>query len=395
CSEVCVEFVAVLDALRRHYLFLYNLLQFLGFSWTVSLLTANLILHGEGALYSAFSSCAAVLYVCQMLAVLEVINAAVGLVKTPVFPAMIQARLSRCVMGRNVVLFVVFGSLPEMQERSVVFWVFYLWSISEVFRLAFPVLSLTAKFRILIWLRHALLYPLTTLTEVPSPSLLLRFQPHHDATGTQPCPCATGTQPCPCFSSSSNTTAPLVPAPPHASSSIPAPAPPVPALLLFLQFQPHHSASGSSPTTVPPVPSPALLLWFHRCPCSSGSSSAPVPPVTATPRCLWFQPRPCSSGSTAAPAPLVPAPPRHLCFQHCPGAVSAVAVLQSLPLFDQSRLFSVPLPEAVGFSVSFSFSLRLYLLLMFFGETENDFHFISCLCSAKSKCYTYCVLLVY
>lgn len=44
------------------------------------------------ALCGAFRSCAAVLYVCQMLAVLEVINAAVGLVKTPVFPAMIQAR---------------------------------------------------------------------------------------------------------------------------------------------------------------------------------------------------------------------------------------------------------------------------------------------------------------
>ncbi|KAI5607808.1 very-long-chain (3R)-3-hydroxyacyl-CoA dehydratase [Silurus asotus] len=94
----------------------------------------------SAALYNAFSTCAPVLYGCQMLAVLEV-------------------------MGRNVILFVVFGSLPEMQERSVVFWVFYLWSISEVFRLAFPVLKLDAKFRMLICLRHALLYPLTTLTE--------------------------------------------------------------------------------------------------------------------------------------------------------------------------------------------------------------------------------------
>ncbi|XP_060797864.1 very-long-chain (3R)-3-hydroxyacyl-CoA dehydratase-like isoform X1 [Neoarius graeffei] len=208
------EQCSVLDALRRHYLFMYNLLQFLGFSWTFSLLTANLILHGQGAVYSAFSSCATVLYGCQMLAVLEVINAAVGLIKTPVIPAMIQ------VMGRNVVLFVVFGSLQEMQERSVVFWVFYLWSISEVFRLAFPVLSLDAKFGMLIWLRHTLLYPLTTLTE-------------------------------------------------------------------------------------------------------------------------------------------------------------AVAVLQSLPLFDQTRLFSVPLPEAVGFSVSFSFSLRLYLLLMFFGFFINIRHLVN------------------
>ncbi|KAF7703552.1 very-long-chain (3R)-3-hydroxyacyl-CoA dehydratase-like [Silurus meridionalis] len=204
---------SVLGALRRHYLFIYSLLEFLGFSWTFSLLTANLILYGQAALYNAFSTCAPVLYGCQMLAVLEVINAAVGLVRTPVFPAMIQ------VMGRNVILFVVFGSLPEMQERSVVFWVFYLWSISEVFRLAFPVLKLDAKFRMLICLRHALLYPLTTLTE-------------------------------------------------------------------------------------------------------------------------------------------------------------AVAVLQSLPLFDQSRLFSVPLPEAVGFSISFSFSLRLYLLLMFFGFFINIRHLV-------------------
>ncbi|KAI5101909.1 very-long-chain (3R)-3-hydroxyacyl-CoA dehydratase [Silurus meridionalis] len=100
---------SVLGALRRHYLFIYSLLEFLGFSWTFSLLTANLILYGQAALYNAFSTCAPVLYGCQMLAVLEV-------------------------MGRNVILFVVFGSLPEMQERSVVFWVFYLWSISEVFR---------------------------------------------------------------------------------------------------------------------------------------------------------------------------------------------------------------------------------------------------------------------
>lgn len=40
------------------------------------------------------------------------------------------------VAGRNVILFVVFGSLDEMQNKPVVFLVFYLWSTIEIFRLA-------------------------------------------------------------------------------------------------------------------------------------------------------------------------------------------------------------------------------------------------------------------
>uniref|UniRef100_A0A4W4DS07 Very-long-chain (3R)-3-hydroxyacyl-CoA dehydratase n=1 Tax=Electrophorus electricus TaxID=8005 RepID=A0A4W4DS07_ELEEL len=204
--KVCVAFTLVLDVLRQCYLFLYNLLQFLGFSWTLSRLTADLIL--QGALNSAFGSCAAVLYSCQMLAALEVMNATLGLVKTPVFPTLIQ------VAGRNLILFVVFGSLPDMQGRSVVFCVFYLWSAMDMFRyLAHAVVSIGMERRTLTWLQNAvwvLLYPLTAVAE-------------------------------------------------------------------------------------------------------------------------------------------------------------AAAVLQSLPVFDKSGLFSIPLPEAVGFSISFSFSLRLYLVLMLFG----------------------------
>lgn len=48
------------------------------------------------------------------------------------------------VAGRNVILFVIFGSLEEMQNKPVVFFVFYLWSTIEIFRSAldhFPPLS--------------------------------------------------------------------------------------------------------------------------------------------------------------------------------------------------------------------------------------------------------------
>lgn len=46
----------------------------------------------------------------------------------------------------------------------------------------------------------------------------------------------------------------------------------------------------------------------------------------------------------------------------------AVAVIQSIPIFDETKLFSIPLPKAVGTSISFSYFLHIYLVLMFLGE---------------------------
>lgn len=50
------------------------------------------------------------------------------------------------VAGRNVILFVIFGSLEDMQNKPVVFFVFYLWSTIEIFRSArIPVLPRSAE----------------------------------------------------------------------------------------------------------------------------------------------------------------------------------------------------------------------------------------------------------
>uniref|UniRef100_A0A8C7YEE4 Very-long-chain (3R)-3-hydroxyacyl-CoA dehydratase n=1 Tax=Oryzias sinensis TaxID=183150 RepID=A0A8C7YEE4_9TELE len=42
----------------------------------------------------------------------------------------------------------------------------------------------------------------------------------------------------------------------------------------------------------------------------------------------------------------------------------AVAVIQSLPIFDDTRLFSLPLPGFRGRSLSFSYTLQVYLVLI-------------------------------
>ncbi|XP_043997593.1 very-long-chain (3R)-3-hydroxyacyl-CoA dehydratase-like isoform X1 [Gambusia affinis] len=201
--------------LKKGYLFMYNLVQFLGFSWIFVNMTVRLFILGQDSFYDTFHTTADMMYFCQMMAVLEVVNPLLGLVKTGFFPAMIQ------VAGRNVILFVVFGCLDEMQNKAVVFFVFYLWSSIEIFRYPFYMLAcIGTDWKLLTWLRYSLwipLYPLGVVAE-------------------------------------------------------------------------------------------------------------------------------------------------------------AVAVIQSLPIFDETRLFSVPLPSALGHSLSFSYTLQLYLVLMFLGLFINFRH---------------------
>lgn len=201
--------------LKKGYLFMYNLVQFLGFSWIFVNMTVRLFILGQDSFYDTFHTTADMMYFCQMMAVAEVINPALGLVRSGVIPAMIQ------VAGRNVILFVIFGSLEEMQNRPVVFFVFYLWSSIEIFRYPFYMLAcIDTEWKLLTWMRYTIwmpLYPLGVLAE-------------------------------------------------------------------------------------------------------------------------------------------------------------AVAVIQSLPIFDESRLYSIPLPKALGNSFSFSYTLQLYLVLMFLGLFINFRH---------------------
>lgn len=152
--------------LKKGYLFMYNLVQFLGFSWIFVNMTVRLFILGQDSFYDTFHTIADVMYFCQMLAIIEVINPALGLVKSGVIPAFIQ------VMGRNVILFVIFGSLEEMQNKPVVFFVFYLWSAIEIFRYPFYMLAcIDTEWKVLTWLRYTIwmpLYPLGVLAEAVS-----------------------------------------------------------------------------------------------------------------------------------------------------------------------------------------------------------------------------------
>uniref|UniRef100_A0A673YL46 Very-long-chain (3R)-3-hydroxyacyl-CoA dehydratase n=1 Tax=Salmo trutta TaxID=8032 RepID=A0A673YL46_SALTR len=149
--------------LKKGFLFTYNLVQFLGFSWIFVNMTIRLFILGQDSLYDTFYTISDVMFFCQILASVEVLNAMFGVVKAAVVPAFIQ------VVGRNFILFIILGSLQEMHNKPVVFFVFYLWSSIEIFRYPFYMLGcIDTEWKTITWLRYTIwipLYPLGVLAE--------------------------------------------------------------------------------------------------------------------------------------------------------------------------------------------------------------------------------------
>ncbi|KAG5273527.1 hypothetical protein AALO_G00152360 [Alosa alosa] len=112
-----------------------------------------------------------------LLAVLEVMNPAVGLVKTGIVPPMIQ------VFGRNFILFIILGSLDDMQNKPVVFFVFYLWSSIEIVRYPFYMLAcIDTKWKLLTWLRYTIWIPLYPLGVIAEAVAVIQSMPIFDET---------------------------------------------------------------------------------------------------------------------------------------------------------------------------------------------------------------------
>ncbi|XP_061036169.1 very-long-chain (3R)-3-hydroxyacyl-CoA dehydratase 3 [Eubalaena glacialis] len=155
-----------LASLKKGYLFMYNLVQFLGFSWIFVNMTVRFLILGKESCYDTFHTVADMMYFCQMLAVVEAINAAIGVTKSSVIPSLFQ------LLGRNFILFIVFGTMEEMQNKAVVFFVFYVWSTAEILRYPFYMLScIDMDWKVLTWLRYTMwipLYPLGCLAEAVS-----------------------------------------------------------------------------------------------------------------------------------------------------------------------------------------------------------------------------------
>ncbi|XP_012674182.1 very-long-chain (3R)-3-hydroxyacyl-CoA dehydratase [Clupea harengus] len=176
--------------LKKGYLFMYNLVQFLGFSWIFVNMTVRLFILGQDSFYDTFHTIADMMYFCQILAVLEVVNPALGLVNSGIVPPLIQ------VFGRNFVLFIILGALEDMHNKPVVFFIFYLWSSIEIFRYPFYMLAcIDTKWALLTWLRYTIWMPLYPLGVISEAVAVIQAMPVFDETKilSVPLPAALGT----------------------------------------------------------------------------------------------------------------------------------------------------------------------------------------------------------
>ncbi|XP_028305438.1 very-long-chain (3R)-3-hydroxyacyl-CoA dehydratase [Gouania willdenowi] len=164
-------------SLKTGYLFVYNLVQFVGFSWLFVNMTVRVCYFGEVFLHNTYVELSDVMSSCQILATLEVLHGAFGVVRTSVVSTLVQ------VEGRSFILFVIFGILPEMQHKPVVFFVFYLWSAVEIFRYPFYMLAcLNKEWKALTWLRYSVWIPLGPLAFLAESAAVVESMPLFDVT---------------------------------------------------------------------------------------------------------------------------------------------------------------------------------------------------------------------
>ncbi|XP_078070407.1 very-long-chain (3R)-3-hydroxyacyl-CoA dehydratase 4 isoform X2 [Mustelus asterias] len=144
--------------LKILYLFTYNLIQFCGYSWISTNITARFLTFGKDSLVDTYHSIGAVMGLCQLLSILELIHILTGIEQSPFLPRFLQ------VTERNIILFVVITSQEEMQSKHVVWALFSLWSTLDVIKYPYRMLSVIGSdLHILSWIQHCVWMPLSPL----------------------------------------------------------------------------------------------------------------------------------------------------------------------------------------------------------------------------------------
>lgn len=144
------------EGLSKSYLVLYNCVMFCG--WAYILLATSLHVITTGTHLGTYSVVKTALYVFQTGALLEVVHAAFGLVKSSAVITFLQ------VFSRLFLVWGVCWSVAAVQDELPVAAMLLAWSVTEVIRYSYYVAALCGYSpRVLSWLRYSLfivLYPI-------------------------------------------------------------------------------------------------------------------------------------------------------------------------------------------------------------------------------------------
>ncbi|XP_055690099.1 very-long-chain (3R)-3-hydroxyacyl-CoA dehydratase 3 [Lutzomyia longipalpis] len=162
---------------KKVYLALYNLLQFVGFLYIVTVLGLRLARDGHEATHEAYEAVGKAFKFCQLMQFLEVLHPMFGYTKGGVLAPLMQTT------GRAVVLFLAIDTDERVQRLTIVAYLFLVWAIVELVRYPHYLMRLVGvHVAQLEWLRYTLWIPLYPLGALYETLVLLRAAEFMEAT---------------------------------------------------------------------------------------------------------------------------------------------------------------------------------------------------------------------
>lgn len=165
------------ENLKKVYLIFYNLCQFVGFMYIVTVMTVRYFKDGPNSMEGTYEAVGHVMKFCQLMQLLEITHPLFGYTKGGVLMPLVQ------VLGRNIIVFCMIEAEPRMWEKPVIFYLFLIWSLIELVRYPYYISQLLKiNSVLLVWLRYTIWIPLYPLGFLCEGVVILRDIPYFEET---------------------------------------------------------------------------------------------------------------------------------------------------------------------------------------------------------------------
>ncbi|XP_028025955.1 very-long-chain (3R)-3-hydroxyacyl-CoA dehydratase [Bombyx mandarina] len=165
------------EDLKKVYLFIYNLFQFVGYMYVMAVMGVRYVKLDYDSVTDTYEHVGSAMKFLQLMQYLEVLHPMFGYTKGGVLVPFLQ------VTGRAFVLFIMIDAEPRMQTKPVVFYLFVVWTCIEIVRYPYYMSQLYKKeFALLTWLRYTLWIPLYPMGIVCEATIILRNIPYFEET---------------------------------------------------------------------------------------------------------------------------------------------------------------------------------------------------------------------
>lgn len=165
------------EDMKKVYLVIYNLFQFIGFLYILTVMGIRYFRDGPASMEGTYEAVGPALKFCQLIQFLEVMHPMFGYTKGGVITPLIQ------VGGRGIVLFCLIEMEPRMHTKPVIFYLFFIWSLVEIFRYPYYVTQVyNYDIGFLTWLRYTIWIPLYPLGFLCEGIVILRDIPYFEET---------------------------------------------------------------------------------------------------------------------------------------------------------------------------------------------------------------------